>query len=101
MIRQLRTYTINKGIMESWLKLFNEKLIPKQKESGIGIQTVWINEEQTQIFGIRKYNSKENIEEKEAKLYGSDWWKENVDFILDHHENREIVLIEPILPDRA
>ncbi len=101
MVGQLRTYTINKGMMESWLKLFNDELISKIKESGMGIQTAWVNEENTQFIWIRTFNNKEEIEEKEAKFYGTDWWKKNVDFIRGHHAHREIVLIEPILPNGA
>ena len=28
MYAHLRIYTVNKGMMEDWVKLFNEKLIP-------------------------------------------------------------------------
>ena len=101
MIGQLRTYTINKGMMESWLKLFNEELISRVKEAGMGIQTVWVNEEQTQFVWIRTFNNKDEIEKKEAAFYGTDWWKKNVDFIRGHHAHREITLIEPILPRGA
>tara|TARA_B100000586_G_scaffold246237_1_gene202223 strand:+ start:239 stop:544 length:306 start_codon:yes stop_codon:yes gene_type:complete len=101
MVGQLRTYTINKGMMESWLKLFNEELISKIKEAGMGIQTAWVNEENSQFIWIRTFNDKEEIEEKEAKFYGTDWWGKNVDFIRGHHAHREIILIEPILPNGA
>ena len=101
MVGQLRTYTINKGMMESWLKLFNEELIPKIKEAGMGIQTAWVNEDNTQFIWIRTFNNKEEIEEKEAKFYGTELWEKNVDFIRGHHAHREIVLIDPILPNGA
>ena len=67
MVGQLRTYTINKGMMESWLKLFNEELISKIKEAGMGIQTAWVNEENSQFIWIRTFNDKEEIEEKFTK----------------------------------
>ena len=87
MVGQLRIYTINKGMMESWLK------------AGMELQSAWVNEENTQFIHIRTFNSKDEIEEKEAKFYGTDWWKENVDFIRGHHAHREIILIEPVLPN--
>ena len=68
MIAQLRTYTINAGMMESWLKAFDEEIIPCVKE---------------------------------AVLYGSEWSAQNVDRLRAHQVHREIVTIEPFLPDRA
>ena len=41
MVGQLRIYTINKGMMDSWLKLFHETIAPKTLEFGMGIQSAW------------------------------------------------------------
>ena len=43
MISQLRTYTINRGRMESWVKIFNEVLVPMQERHGIKIEAGWTN----------------------------------------------------------
>ena len=94
MIGQLRIYTINKGMMDSWLKTFKEQLIPRLDEAGIGISSMWVNEEKTQFIWIRTFNNKNEIEPKEAKFYSTDWWKANVDFIRSHHAHREITLLE-------
>ena len=59
MVGQLRIYTINKGMMESWLKLFNEELISKIIEAGMELQSAWVNEENTQFIHIRTFNSKD------------------------------------------
>ena len=99
MIGQLRIYTINAGMMDSWLKLFKEEIVPRVKEAGMGIQTAWVNQERTQFIWIRTYDSIEDIEVKEAAFYGTDFWKANVDRIRGHHAHREIVVIEPFLPD--
>ena len=101
MVGQLRIYTINKGMMDSWLKLFREELVPRVKEAGIGVHTAWVNEERTQFIWIRTYGSKAEIEPKEAVFYGTDWWKKNVDFLRGHQAHREITLIEPFLPEGA
>ena len=45
MVGQLRIYTINKGMMDSWLKLFHEVIAPKTLEFGMGIQSAWTDEE--------------------------------------------------------
>ncbi len=36
MIAQLRTYTINKGMMDDWLKVFREDIVPLCRSMGIG-----------------------------------------------------------------
>jgi hypothetical protein len=101
MVGQLRIYTINKGMMDSWLELFREEIIPRVHEAGMGIKTAWVNDERTQFIWIRTYGDKSEIEEKEAAFYGTDWWKQNVDRIRGHHAHREVTVIEPFLPDGA
>ena len=78
----------------SWLKIFKEQLVPRLDEAGIGISSMWVNEEQTQFIWIRTFNNKSEIETKEAKFYSTDWWKANVDFIRSHHAHREITILE-------
>ena len=99
MVGQLRIYTINAGMMDSWLKLFKEEIAPRVKEAGMGIQTAWVNQERMQFIWIRTYDSIEDIEVKEAAFYGTDFWKANVDRIRGHIAHREMVVIEPFLPD--
>ena len=99
MVGQLRIYTINAGMMDSWLKLFKEEIAPRVKETGMGIQTAWVNQEQTQFIWIRTYDSIEDIKVKDAAFHGTDFWKTNVDRIQGHLAHRESVVIEPFLPD--
>ena len=101
MIGQLRIYTINAGMMDSWLKAFEEDIVPKVKEAGMGVHTACVNEDRTQFIWIRTYNSREEIEVKEAALYGTQWWAENVDRLRAHQAHRQITIIEPFLPDGA
>ena len=37
MYAHLRIYTVNKGMMEDWVKLFNDKLIPLLDQSRINL----------------------------------------------------------------
>jgi hypothetical protein len=94
-IAHLRTYTINKGMLDSWLKLFHDRLVPLMVDAGIKIESTWVNEERTQFVWIRSYgDSVDNIEKAEAAFYGSDWWIANVDHVRSHLAHREIVQIE-------
>ena len=70
MYAHLRIYTVNKGMMDEWVKLFNEKLIPLLIEADIKVESSWVNEEKSQFIWIRSYgNSLDDIEKKEEKFY--------------------------------
>lgn len=94
-VAHLRTYTINQGQMESWLKIFDETVIPLLDEAGIKVESTWVNEEKTQFIWIRSYgDSVSDIEAKEAAFYGSPGWTANVDQIRSHLAHRDIKLIQ-------
>jgi len=93
-VAHLRTYTINKGMLDSWLDTF-PKLIPVMTEAGIKVESSWVNEERTQFIWIRSYGDDvANIATAEAKFYGSDYWLANVDHVRSHLSHRNIVQIE-------
>jgi len=41
MTSQLRMYTINLGMMNAWVKLFTESLVPIKEKHGIKIEGMW------------------------------------------------------------
>jgi hypothetical protein len=93
-IAHLRTYTINKGMLDDWLELF-PKLVPVMEEAGITVESTWVNVERSQFIWIRSYgDSVDNIEKCEAAFYGSEWWLANVDHVRSHLAHRDIVQIE-------
>ena len=95
-VAHLRTYTINKGMMDDWLALF-PKLIPVMEDAGIKVESTWVNEECTKFIWIRSYgDSVENIATAEAAFYGSEWWLANVVHVRSHLAHREIVQIETV-----
>jgi len=92
MYAHLRIYTVNKGMMDAWLNLFKEKLIPLLTEVGIKVESTWVNEERSQFIWIRSYgNNKEEIVTKEKEFYTTKWWIENVDMVRSHLAHREII----------
>jgi hypothetical protein len=99
MVGQLRIYTINTGMMDSWLKLFKDEIVPCVKEAGMGIQTAWVNQERTQFIWIRTFDSIEDITVKEAAFNQSEFWINNVNRIRGHLAHREKVVIQPFLVD--
>lgn len=96
MIAQLRTYTINKGMMDDWLKVFREGIVPLCRRSGIGVESAWVNDEGTKFIWIRTFVDAADIDRKEAAMYGSDWWMENVTFVRSHLAHREFTVVKPV-----
>ena len=95
-VAHLRTYTINKGMMDDRLAHF-PKLIPVMEDAGIKVESTWVNEERTKFIWIRSYgDSVENIATAEAAFYGSEWWLANVVHVRSHLAHREIVQIETV-----
>ena len=71
MVSQLRIYTINRGMMDSWLKLFEDKLRPGHEKYGIPIESTWVNVEKTEFIWVRSFDSLDDIPVKEKEYYSS------------------------------
>ena len=51
MVAQLRTYTINRGMMDSWLKVFEEEIRPIHDKIGMPISATFVNADRTSSSG--------------------------------------------------
>ena len=71
MVSQLRIYTINRGMMDSWVKLFHEQLKPNHEQYGMPIEATWVNADRTEFIWIRSFDSMEDMPKKEAAYYAS------------------------------
>ncbi len=71
MVSQLRIYTINRGMMDSWLNLFHKHLKPNHEKYGIPIESSWVNADRTEFIWVRSFDSAEAIPVKEAEYYSS------------------------------
>ncbi len=97
MIAHLRTYTINKGMMDLWLELFDSTLVPLMAEHGMTVHSKWINDTNSQFIWIRTYGeTAAALEAKEAAFYGSDWWVANVDMVRSHIAHRDVVVLKSV-----
>ncbi len=70
MTSQLRMYTINRGMMDDWVTLFTQTLVPMQDKHGIKIEGMWVSEDSTQFIWIRSFADSEDLKVKEAAFYG-------------------------------
>ncbi len=84
MIYQLRTYTVNRGMMDQWVDLFNDKLVGIQNKYGITIDAAWVNEDANMFIWVRSFEDADAVKEKEAAFYASPEWNEIVDHARSH-----------------
>ena len=97
MVSQLRTYTINKGMMDSWLELFDKEIRPIHESLGIPIVATWVNAERTDFIWVRTFNSAEEIPEKEAAYFASPGRMALGDKPTSHIAKMDVRLIEEVL----
>ena len=68
---QLRTYTINRGMMDSWIGLFNEHIRPLHDRLGIRVMSTYVNADRTEFIWVRRFDSAADIPAKEAAYFAS------------------------------
>jgi hypothetical protein len=73
-VSQLRMYTVNRGMMDAWVKLFSETLVPLQENLGMKIDAQWVNEDKNQFIWIRSFADDEDLKAKEAAFGASPDW---------------------------
>ena len=96
MVSQLRIYTINRGMMDSWLKVFEEKLRPLHANLGIPVEHTWVNAARTEFIWTRRFNSAEEIPEKEAAYFASAERKAIGDLPQTHITKIEVRVVEAV-----
>ena len=62
MATEVRLYKINRGMMDSWLKAFEEKIMPTSAQFGIRIHAAWVNRPQNEFIWIRSYDNAEQLD---------------------------------------
>ena len=97
MVSQLRIYTINRGMMDSWLKLFEEQIRPIHDSLGIPVERTWVNADRTEFLWIRSFQNAEEIPGKEAAFAASPERQALGDLPQTHIAKIEVRVIEPAL----
>ena len=95
MISQLRIYTINRGMMDQWVKLFHETSIPIMEKHGMKIDGTWVNEQKNQFIWIRSFEDAEDMKAKEAAFGAAPEWKAVLDHVLTHIARLDVQIMEP------
>ncbi len=96
MTAQLRIYTINRGMMDSWLKVFNEHIRPLHARLGIPVVSSYVNADRTEFIFVRKFASPEEIPDKEAAYFASPERTALGDIPMSHIAKMEVRVIEEV-----
>ena len=97
MIYQLRTYTINRGMMDQWVQHFNDILVGLMAKAGITVEDAWVNEDKNQFIWVRSFPSAEEVEPRETAFYGSQEWNAAVDHTRSHLARISVETMESVL----
>ncbi|MCD6074020.1 MAG: hypothetical protein K0Q70_903 [Rhodospirillales bacterium] len=97
MIAEFRTYTINRGMMESYLDLYNKQIVPNHKLWGIQIIGAWVEKNTNKITWIRIFkDEKERAEKLKAYEEGPD--RSTVMPVASHHMTAvEVKIMQDVL----
>ena len=66
MITQVRIYTINRDMLDSWISLFNEKIVPISASYGVKVLAAWFNRPQNEFIWVRTFADEETLKKYES-----------------------------------
>jgi hypothetical protein len=75
MVDQMRSYTINKGMMDSWVKLFETGIKPAHEALGIPVVATWVNADRNQFIWVRRFADGDDVPAKENEFRNSEGFK--------------------------
>jgi hypothetical protein len=83
-ITELRTYTIKRGMMESWLRHWHEAM---DHNIALGIRVEWAGfdpESMGTFIFLRSFRDEEERRRLEEAFYEGEWWRSVSDEVMSH-----------------
>ncbi|GIT02099.1 MAG: hypothetical protein CM1200mP27_07240 [Chloroflexota bacterium] len=71
MVAQIRKVHYNKGMMDSWLELFDKEIRPVHESLGIPIVATYVSPDRTDFVWVRTFETAEEIPDKEKAYFAS------------------------------
>lgn len=99
MIAQLRIYTINRGEMDAWFRIFRGEGIPLLRKHGMGIGGMWTDADGERVIWFRTYDDEADMERKDAAFYNDPEWLDLMDRIRAHEARRVVTVVHPVAVD--
>ena len=101
MIAELRTYTVNGGMLDSYLELFNKQIVPNHRKYGIQIIGAWVDRRQNEVTWIRTFSSREDRKAK-LDIYEASRERDDVFPIAAYHMAKaEVKILEDVFAPSA
>jgi hypothetical protein len=66
MITQVRIYTINRGMLDSFVELWNSTAVPTGERFGVHVLGAWVNRQQNEFIWVRTLESEETLHKYET-----------------------------------
>ena len=90
---EIRQYEIRPGKMESWVKMFNEEILPFQVSKGMVVPGIFRGEEDDSVFfWMRRFESEAERERLYAAVYEDEHWITQLSDRVGEHINRENII---------
>jgi hypothetical protein len=68
MVTQVRIYTVNGGMLDSWIKHFNENIVPTSAKYGVHVVGAWVNRPQNEFIWVRTFQDEGTLKKYEDSL---------------------------------
>lgn len=65
-ITQVRIYTINRGMLDSWISVFNERIVPTSARYGVNVLAAWANRPQNEFIWVRTFADEDTLKTYES-----------------------------------
>lgn len=101
MLTQVRIYTVNKGQMDDWLKVWTEQIAPLHARLGIVIEGAWVNRPQNEFVWVRSFNDETDMQDKMKRFRESPERQAIGDKLTINLAKMEVRETEPITFERA
>lgn len=96
MIAELRIYTANKGKLDDFVKLWNEKLAPNHERYGLKILGAWVNRPQNEFVWIRAFESEADRDARTKTYFDSPERKAIGDLPASHLAKTEVRTVDNV-----
>ena len=87
---QMRSYTINKGMMDSWIKLFESGIKPAHEAVGMPVVATWVNADHNQFIWVRRFPEGADVPAKEAEFRELEGFKSLGSQPCDHIAKKDV-----------
>ena len=96
---ELRQYKVLPGMLDSWVKIMEQEIIPFQISKGMVITGSFRGETDPSVYiWLRRFESEEQRVALYAAVYESDYWKTQIAPRVPEHLDRSAMVITRMVP---